>query len=243
MILKNNISNIIKKKPFFKSSISTLYKHNNFIIKKTSHSPIVSNNEYNILKDINNRNIIKLLDNFDDSNYNYLVFKYYPYGDLYYNIYNNRISINDYKHLVNNLVDPICYLHNNNIVHLDLKLENYLVNYKNNSMELILFDFNLSKKHNINYYNFIDTNFIYGTENYMAPEILDYKFSKASDIYSLGCMLYSIFSRISYKDNINYNLLKKNDTPSNIISLITDSLNEDSLKRPTIFDIKHYYLT
>ena len=56
-------------------------------------------------------------------------------------------------------------------------------------------------------------------------------------------MLYILYSRTIYENNINFYLLKKNKTPNNIISLIKDCLNNDSLKRPTIFDIKHYYLT
>lgn len=238
-----NPSDLINKKPFFKSCLSKIYKYNNLIVKKSLKTNLPFSNEHNILKNINNKNIIKLLDYFEDENYNYIVLPYYPYGDLYYNIYNRRINT-DNNNFLKDLVNPIEYLHNNNIVHLDLKLENYLVNYnENKDIELILFDFNLSHNHNINYYNFIDTNFIYGTSDFLSPEMKDYKFSKSSDIYSLGCMLYMLYSRTIYENDINFYLLKKNKTSDNIISLIKDCVNKDSLKRPTIFDIKHYYLT
>ena len=54
-------------------------------------------------------------------------------------------------------------------------------------------------------------------------------------------MLYCIYAKQYYKKEINYDLLK--DTPNNIVSIIKDSTNENSIERPTIFDIKYYYLT
>ena len=238
------ISKFINKKPFFKSCLSTIYKHENLIIKRTSKSHILYDNEHNILKDINNTNIIKLIDKYEDINNSYLFLPYYPYGDLYYNIANKIINIDTYDRFIHDLIEPVCYLHNNNIVHLDLKLENYLVNYtEDNIKQLILFDFNLAQRHNTDYYDFIETNYIYGTKHCIAPEVLDYKFSKASDIYSLGCMLYSTYTYEYYKDKLNYDLLKKNNVSQNITNIIHDCLKTNSKDRPTIFDIKHYYLT
>ena len=79
-----------------------------------------------------------------------------------------------------------------------------------------------------------------GTKHFIAPEINNYKFSKASDIYSLGSMLYFIYTKKYYKKQLNYDLLK--NTPNNVISIIKDATNENSKERPTIFDIKYYYL-
>ena len=56
---------------------------------------------------------------YEDTDYIYTVMNYYPRGDLYYNMYNNRIIIKDYKTVINKLINPINTLHKKNIVHLD----------------------------------------------------------------------------------------------------------------------------
>ena len=72
----------------------------------------------------------------------FIVMKNYPFGDLHYNLYNKIINKYSYDNLLYDIINPISYLHSNSIVHMDIKPENYLVNYdKNNNIELILFDF------------------------------------------------------------------------------------------------------
>tara|TARA_Y100000741_G_scaffold308965_1_gene252229 strand:+ start:3549 stop:4262 length:714 start_codon:yes stop_codon:yes gene_type:complete len=230
------------KKEFLKTASSTLYRYKDLIIKKTPKKNNFSNNELKILKSLNHKNIIKLNYFEEDLMNEYIITKYYPYGDLYYNLQENIINTSNSDLILNDLIEPICYLHNNNIVHLDLKCENYLVDYlENNKKKLILFDFNLSNYHNSSsYYELQDIDYIVGTKHFIAPEINDYKFSKASDIYSLGSMLYFIYTKQYYKKQLNYDLLK--NTPNNVISIIKDATNENSKERPTIFDIKYYYL-
>jgi len=232
----------VGKKEFLKTQLSTLYKYKNYIIKKSSKYYHPYQNETNILKMINNDNIIKLEDSYEDLHHNYIVTKYYPYGDLHYNIQNNIININNHDLIINNLIDPICYIHKKNIVHLDLKLDNYLVDYKkNNEKQFILFDFNLAHIHNQSYHDLQDIPYIMGTKKFMAPEILNHKFSKASDIYSLGHILYLIYTRSFYEGKIDEEQLK--DTPDKIKEIIKSCLQKKSQDRPSIFDIKHFYYT
>ena len=52
--------------------------------------------------------------------------------------------LNDYDHsdtvkLFSQLIDAVDYLHTNNIVHLDIKLENIIINPKNNIIKLLIF--------------------------------------------------------------------------------------------------------
>jgi len=225
------------KELFTQTYFSKIYKYKNKIIKRTSKtSEIYYKNEYNILKTLDASNIMKILEMYEDTDHIYTVMDYYPRGDLYYNIYNNRITIKDYKTVINKLINPINTLHKKNIVHLDLKLENYLLKDDGN---YLLFDFNLSKLHNYPYHDLIELENIAGTKKYTSPEVEDGYYCKASDMYSLGCILHLIYTRKHF-DNIetSYELLKNVD--DNLKYLILDLLEIDHKLRPTVYDINYY---
>ena len=57
-------------------------------------------------------------------------------------------------------------------------------------------------EHNESYYNLMKTD-LRGTEPYIAPEVYNGYYCKATDMYGLGCVLYMIFTRR------NINKLKK----------------------------------
>ena len=41
-----------------------------------------------------------------------------------------RLSIKDHKKVIKKLVEPLHIIHENNIVHMDIKLENYVLGNK-----------------------------------------------------------------------------------------------------------------
>tara|TARA_B100000575_G_C23089280_1_gene627941 strand:+ start:252 stop:965 length:714 start_codon:yes stop_codon:yes gene_type:complete len=226
------------KELFTQTYFSKIYKYKNKIIKKTSKkNDFYYKNEYNILKTLDDSNIIKILEMYEDTDHIYTVMNYYSRGDLFYNIYHNRINITDYRTVINKLINPINTLHKNNIVHMDLKLENYLLNDNDN---YLLFDFNVSKIHNYSYYNLIKLEYIVGTEKYTAPEVENGYYCKSSDMYSLGCILHFMYTKKHfYNVQTSYKLFKNID--HNLKNLIFDLLEINHKFRPTIYDI-HYYL-
>ena len=222
---------------------SRLYRYENKMIKKIPK--ILSNkdfpnydykNEYNILKKIKEPNIIKINETYEDTDYFYTVMDYYERGDLYFNMKKRRISIKDYKKIIKKLVEPIHIVHKQNIVHMDIKLENYVLG--NNYDNFILIDFNLSKIHNSNYYEPEKISTAIGTQPFIAPEIYDGYYCKSSDMYSLGCMLYLIYTNMVYKGDLN---LLQNE-PLELQDFIRELLNENYKLRPSVYDIR-YYLT
>ena len=225
------------KELFAQTHLSKIYKCKNKIIKQTPKtSSFYYKNEYDILKTLNHPNIMKILEMYEDTDYIYTVMNYYPRGDLYYNIYNKRIEIEDYKSVVNKFINPINILHKNNIVHMDLKLENYLLDDYDS---YLLFDFNVSKIHDYSYYDLIELEKIVGTKNYISPEVERGYYCKASDMYSLGCILHMIYAKKHF-DNINTSYTLLNNVNNNLKSLILDLLNEDHELRPTVYDINYY---
>ena len=97
-------------------------------------------NEIRILKMVNHSNIVKLYRIFNDSKIStikYLALEYCNGGTLYKNLYE---YINKYRtpfseklvqKIMKNILFGVKYLHDNGIIHRDLKLGNILVKYKN----------------------------------------------------------------------------------------------------------------
>jgi serine/threonine protein kinase len=100
---------------------------------------------------------------------------------------NRKIEEHICKHIFNQIISGIQYLHTKNIYHRDIKLENIIIDEKNN-VKIIDFGFgtmNVSSKL---------LNFFCGTPSYMPPEIVkkrDYLGSSA-DIWSIGVLLYTL---------------------------------------------------
>ena len=161
---------------------------------------------------------------------------YYERGDLYFNMKEKRLSIKDHKKVIKKLVEPLHIIHENNIVHMDIKLENYVLG--NNYDNFVLIDFNLSKIHNSNYYEPEKISTAIGTQPFIAPEIYDGYYCKSSDMYSLGCVLYLIYTNMIYKGDLS---LLQNE-PKELQDLIRYLLNENYKLRPSVYDIKNAFL-
>ena len=229
------------KKLYDHTYFSKLYKFDNKMIKKIPKQQHSSKyqynykNEYNILKKIKESSIIKINETYEDTDYFYSVMDFYERGDLYYNIKEKKLSIKNHKQIIKKLVEPIYIIHKQNIVHMDIKLENYVLG--NDYDNFILIDFNLSQNHTSNYYEPEKIQTIMGTEPFIAPEIYKKFYCKSSDMYSLGCMLYLIYTNMVYRGDLN--LLQ--NQPEELQNLIKELLNENYKLRPSVYDIKNTF--
>ena len=83
------------------------------------------------------------------------------------------------------------YLHKNKIIHRDLKPENILMNYNEKIVKIC--DFGISTA--VDYRKTLLVRSIAGTKAYMAPEVLlQKKYGYDCDIWSLGCIVYTLVS-------------------------------------------------
>jgi len=161
------------------------------VINKTEITAIYEqklNNEIKILKKINHPNIVKLYDVIETSESYYLILEYISGGDLYDLVTSpdfSRLQINDKKRIFNQITNAVKYLHDNNISHADLKLENVLIDQDRN---IKLTDFNLAYEFKEGEQN----NLRCGSLEYAAPEIILGKlhYPCPSDIWALGVILY-----------------------------------------------------
>ena len=173
-------------------------------------------NEINILRILNHPNIVKLEEiKMDENNY-YIVMEYINGGELsdylkkYIDKYGNPFSEEIVQYLMKQIISALIYIHDLNIIHRDLKLENIMVDFDNEKdkeelnmmkakIKIIDFGFAimLSSKFSL-------TNSAVGTFMYMDPKILkefdnqvlvdkSRGYGKEVDIWSLGCICYQLF--------------------------------------------------
>ena len=175
--------------------------------KEKEGFPITALREIMILKELDHKNILKLLEvvvsepkkekKIEEGKINrdvYLVFEYME-QDLG-TILQRKIDFNlsQIKYIFHELVLGLKYLHENNILHRDLKPSNILLSAKN---EIKIGDFGLARIFS-NSSNAIKryTNQVV-TICYRAPELLlgETNYSTEVDIWSLGCILLELLTK------------------------------------------------
>lgn len=120
-----------------------------------------------------------------------IITDFYERGDLFYVIQNmKKIEENFEENILCKIFLDIClgvkYLHDNNIIHRDLKTSNILIdkNYR-----AYIGDFGISKILT----KYPKTSTQIGTPFYMSPELFrKINYGKKVDIWSLGCILYEM---------------------------------------------------
>eukprot|EP00579_Thalassiosira_antarctica_P016349 CAMPEP_0201946586 /NCGR_PEP_ID=MMETSP0903-20130614/54496_1 /ASSEMBLY_ACC=CAM_ASM_000552 /TAXON_ID=420261 /ORGANISM="Thalassiosira antarctica, Strain CCMP982" /LENGTH=390 /DNA_ID=CAMNT_0048489689 /DNA_START=295 /DNA_END=1462 /DNA_ORIENTATION=- len=89
--------------------------------------------------------------------------------------------------IIKSLLEAVQYLHNNDIVHRDIKPENVLFESNEEGSSVKLIDFGLSRTHGIN--ESAMTNQV-GTLYYMSPGVLQGKYDRSCDLWSIGIVSY-----------------------------------------------------
>ena len=108
-----------------------------------------------------------------------------------------KMNNNQIKLLFKNICNALFILHSNGIIHRDLKTNNILMKYENNSWKIYLIDFGMSR---IVSYRRDKRNMTPKiiTLYYRPPEIaynLQKEYSYEVDIWSLGCIFYELFEK------------------------------------------------
>ncbi|KAG0139188.1 hypothetical protein CROQUDRAFT_666825 [Cronartium quercuum f. sp. fusiforme G11] len=133
-------------------------------------------------------NICGILDYFEDPDYYYLVMPYFGEGqDLfdYIESFPNGLDLNNVIVIFQQILDAVCFLHERNIVHRDIKDENVILDSSGN-VQLIDFGSAAYVKEGKKFDTFS------GTLDFAAPEVLkgERHGGKEIDIWALGVLLY-----------------------------------------------------
>ena len=172
--------------------------------------------EVMILKRIDHPNIVKVFETFSDEDNFYIVYELCSEGTLLEKLEKLQFSINEtlVKRLMSQILSAVAYLHSQNIIHGDLKLENIMIDslltrhssfttsvlkdlrensndfskFKNSrEFEVKLIDFGCSKIFSKRNKHFIDT---IGTIFYLAPEVIKNNYTAKCDVWSCGVIMY-----------------------------------------------------
>lgn len=144
----------------------------------------------------------------------------------------NITSKNMYT-VLKNAAAAVKSLHEMDIIHCDLKLENFIY-YKEGSVKLIDFGF---AKH-LDDFDFIKNNSCVGTLGYLAPETLNAQlYSKNSDMYAFGSVMYTLSEMLIPYNSDGKPLQFSYRTPAKLAELIQACWNEDPDSRPTASEV------
>ena len=157
---------------------------------------LFSTSEIGILKTLDHSNIVKLLDYYEDaivinqSLQSILVMECMDGGNLC-NWFKSkpRYCVNEVRELTRGLLRSIVYIHQRDIIHRDIKLDNILLKKKNIITDVKLADFGIAIQ--IPPEGDIYSPIIFGSSHYIAPEVLlRQRYGKAVDMWSLGVTIY-----------------------------------------------------
>ena len=94
--------------------------------------------------------------------------------------------------IVKSILQGVAYIHDQDIMHRDLKPQNIVFGIKDDLSSLKIVDFGLSLKYCIG--DGVDQHC--GTKVYMAPEIIlkQHEYSKSVDIWAVGVIMYEVLT-------------------------------------------------
>ena len=217
------LKQISKAKAFKKDSLESIAREVAFL--KVLYHPFIANMYYA----------------FQNENYLYIALDYFKGGDLRDFLYKaKKLTQEETKFVVSNLLLAIQYIHSNKIIHRDLKPENICLDM-NGFVHIT--DFGISFKlgeGNCNEQGLCIN--ISGTPGYMAPEVYSRKgHGYAADFFSLGIITFElIYGRRPYEgktkreiqESMTTKEIKLIETPNGYDDEVIDFVNRLVKRKP-----------
>jgi calcium-dependent protein kinase len=170
-------------------------------IRRNENRNVNVNREIELLEELKHASIIKLVDVFEEEKYYHLVTDLCFGGELYDKIA-DRVSAgcsdlerfpacfseHEAAHVLKEILLGVEYMHRQGVVHRDIKPENILFKSKEVDSPIMIIDFGLARKFDPYLHGFMST--LAGTLDYIAPEVLQQKYSASCDLWSIGVIAY-----------------------------------------------------
>ncbi|XP_062914784.1 serine/threonine-protein kinase PLK1 [Mobula hypostoma] len=199
--------------------------------------------EISIHKSLQHSNVVAFHGFFEDDNFVYVVLELCRRRSLL-ELHKRRKAVTEpeARYYLRQTILGTQYLHNNHVIHRDLKLGNLFLN---DDMEVKIGDFGLATTVQ---YEGERKKTLCGTPNYIAPEVIGKKgHSFEVDVWSLGCIMYTLlvgkppFETSCLKET--YMRIKRNEynIPKHVnpvaANLIQKMLRSDPSARPNIHEL------
>ena len=221
---------IFLKKNIFLKSLNTELLPDQAILQRFMR-------EAKTLAHLEHSNIIQVLDFGSWHNFFYISFEYFQSKNLRVLLRQRSISHEQKEDIFAQICLALNYAHNQNVIHRDLKPENILVN-EQGLVKIADFGLAIFKDE----VGITEASSLVGTPAYMAPEqICGQKSTARSDLFSLGIILFELFSGrnpflgadagqtinniLKFKDNSLQDLLQ--ELPQNIQNALNGLLQKD----------------
>lgn len=188
-------------------------------------------NELMALQNRSHNNVIDVLDYYEEP-HPCLVMKFIEGKTLSEYLENNKgpLPIATAMKILRDIGDGLKYIHENNVVHRDMKPANIILEDK--TLKAVLIDFGLGKTAESTSMMQSSSVPIEGSYLWMAPEILkpnkDVKCRKESDVYAVGIIMWQIFTGKKPYEDENFKWSHE------LIAFVT----EGNHNRPSLSNIK-----
>ena len=206
-------------------------------------------NQIEIQKKLSHPNIVKIYEVYDIREFYFIIDEYCKYGNLY-DYFRFHFSEKQICILIYQILSGILYLHENEIIHRDISLDNIMVDHIEKDIStsepyffIKIINFSSAKAFNKEKN---ETQLI-GSNYYIAPEVIEENYNEKCDVWSAGVILYMLIAKkppfdgkdkeVIYDkildEEYNKHSRKLLDFSDEVRDLIDKLLEKDMDKRPS----------
>lgn len=198
--------------------------------------------EISIHKTLNHKHIVAFYGFFEDETYVYIVLELCQKRSMAELVKRRKfVTEPEVRYYLKQVLSAVQYLHENSIIHRDLKLANLFINHE---MKVKIGDFGLSTRIE----NGERKKTMCGTPNYIAPEILEKKgHGHEVDVWSIGCIIFTLlvgkppFEATTLEETYRRIQQCKYSVPATMSTCATDMIKriliKDPSARPTVNEL------
>lgn len=161
--------------------------------------PGVLAREIGVLRGMEHRNIVRLVDVCEDAEYLHIVTDLCEGGELFDKLAERRSRGGDGRapcfaedeaaRILRQLLLAVSHMHERGVVHRDIKPENIVFEAASSNSPIKIIDFGLARTHRRGDPPMTS---IVGTPYYIAPEVLRRRYDKSCDLWSVGLVAYTM---------------------------------------------------
>jgi serine/threonine protein kinase len=185
--------------------------------------------ETGILESLEHPNIVRLIDRGRQDGYMYIVMEYVP-GNLAEKLRASTLPFTEIAGIVTDITGALAFAHERKIIHRDLKPTNILLSPGGAKIS----DFGIAHiEYDRDATSLTQTAAVLGTFNYMSPEqrMGEKDIDRRADIYSLGVLLYELFTgRVPIGSFPKVSSIRR-DAPAGVDAVVEKALSQDRDRR------------